>query len=604
MQRFLVHPLQALQRRESSFSKVPTCFEAQLTLLDPEISDQRDYTLTVQNERGFQSSTIKLVVSSPLSPILIITSALVTICGLFLVSLLLLFLIRARQSMERESNGLTSGNGSSGSSSQQTILGQPTSKQRRNNDMKTSVEHLVNGSNPGNLVNGGANGNVNGGFNMQPGQTKGLVNGTGSGHANNASNLGSLQQPDGSVSSSGSQGSEEMKIHMLTSMASSDSSGDQRQLLTHLDHQRHSSISSPHSSVSPSSEHSSSTMMNVQTVDMNMNGASSLNSGASSTIIARRNSQRLRQRISIEDDGDLNDFECDFMGQQQQHHMGSNKENINQDDIMTGLNPAFDDGSTSSTYRAAESVTQGITRGLRPDLVRQTYENGALIYANIDYSQDPSNVSIANMLDIKRQNGNSKKLQDSPDLMHSPIDSNDRQVNVQLNPQINEYGTERMNNNNNINTSQININNNSNNNNINATRNTTTINKTQGPGTRSKVGATIAMMNSLAAAANNQQQQQQPIGAIRQHLANHRQPIVGTNGYGPSVKKQGPPKPPKPSIHQTGRLFQQATSGALKNSNDNGGLEILGAESQSAKNNHDDIAAEYSRLNFAERAEL
>lgn len=95
-QRYQAHPLSPLQKRDSSFSKTPTCFEAALSILEPDATDQRDYTLMVQNERGHQAAVIRLKVSSPLSPVLMITSAFVTICGLFLCSLLAIFLIKKR----------------------------------------------------------------------------------------------------------------------------------------------------------------------------------------------------------------------------------------------------------------------------------------------------------------------------------------------------------------------------------------------------------------------------------------------------------------------------------------------------------------------------
>lgn len=117
---------------------------------------------------------------------------------------------------------------------------------------------------------------------------------------------------------------------------------------------------------------------------------------------------------------------------------------------------------------------------------------------------------------------------------------------------------------------------------------------------RSSVGATIALMNSLAA----QQQQHQPNahsgalnGAINQQLANSRQ----------LIRKPGPPKPPKPSIQQRNRFYQQQQAG--------GGLVMIGHQLdvqemagqghyQASPEGTSELAAEYSRIAFPARAEL
>lgn len=485
--------------------------------MEPELTDQRDYTLTVQNERGHQSATVRLRVSSPLSPMVIISSALVTIFSLFLLSLALMCFSRTFQRFRRPNNSDDS-NGSSGNSSPQTIL---SSSSRRNKELKTSVEHLISGN-----VHPASNGNSNG-FTMQPGQTKGIVSGLGSGHANNSSNLSAIHQAQQQTN----QLDDGTKLNLLTSINSSESSsGDQRRLLSHLDHQN--SVSSRLSSASPNSNRSSSTMLNVQGVDFNLqasalNSSESVGSSPSSTI------RKPQRSLDCEDQD----------GRETGTHI-----HMEPNPSRADLDHSFDRPNSNSTYQAAESVTQGIAH-LSPDLVRHAYDNGALIYANVDYSHD---VGLANMIDDQHRTTPRNGLR------QEMLETQSLSIGHGNNPLVSGQSSAGL--------------------------------VTGANGVRSKVGATIAMMNSLAA-ANGQQTGQQTgalNGALRQQLSHSRQPIMGL------VRKQGPPKPPKPPLQQTNRLYQSYAANA----------DVSYAPNRPSTPTPDELAAEYSRLNFPERAEL
>lgn len=538
--RFQAHPLQSIYKRESSFSKVPSCFEAQLSILDPELIDQRDYILIVQNERGHQSATVRLRVTSPLSPMIMITSAFVTICGLFLMSLVVMFLIR-------KSRHGGSSNGSPGGAN-----GNQTGVAALNNGRgeKGAVEHLVNNG----LANTAAV--VNQQLIMQ--QTRGIVNGAGNGLANGASNPAQTGQQLAMQSANGltSQQQDEMaKLHLM-SMASSDTSGDQKQLLFSSNSDSRNSSSSGRSTTSTT---------NQCGVDFNVNcstqNSSANQSSANSTPVPHLN------HVSVEQVDELH------------------------------LSDAI--SASSATYKAAECITRDAQlSGSSPASHHLNANGGSLIYANLDYPQQQqtdlnahSNHQQANtMLQLHNNNFNQMhtannnnnnkpvhRRQQTP-MEHSPTSSNlsaqssilqVSQSQSQIEQQQQQPNQQQQ--------------------------------RSPTSGLRSNVGATIAMMNSLAAA--NQNQTSSPNsgvlnGAINQQLANSRQ-----------IRKPGPPKPPKPSIQQRSRFYQQQQQ--------HGGLVMIGSpapvagyQGSMSTSDQDDgpsaneLAVEYSRIAFPARAEL
>jgi len=508
-QRFQVHPLQPLQKRESGFSKVPTCFEAQLTILDPELTDQRDYTLIVQNERGHQSAVVRLRVASPLSPVLMISSAFVTICGLFLCSLVVMFVLKRRHQSSGGHSGSNSGATTTLNGAQNGISANGNSPMARE---KNGVEHLVNG-NANALAAAAAAAVANGQLLHQ--QTRGLVNGLGNGVANGASNP---------------IGVDEAKLHML-SMASSDTSGDQKQLLANLSDRNSSAsgstnnqcVGSPNSS-SQSTAHSTPSPMN---------------------------------HISVDDE--LN------------HQAGI------------------------STYRAGESITRDCQ--LSPQSMHHMGGESALIYANLEYT-DHNSLGAGSSVGASNQNnslqpvpmstpnptssvGNQQhKQQQRHQMEHSPNGSNytDQSSSMIPSPQLSTKQQHQL-----------------------AQGHHHPSQQSPKGGVRSSVGATIAMMNSLAAAAASQSGTVSPNsgvlnGAINQQLANSRQ-----------IKKPGPPKPPKPSIQQRSRFYQQ------QQQQQQGGLVMIGSQAPDQMGYHmqsdsepsaNELAVEYSRIAFQARAEL
>lgn len=529
VQRFQVHPLLPIQRRDSNFAKVQTCFEASLSLLDPELTDQRDYTLNVFNERGHQSGTVRLRVTSPLSPVLMITSAFVTICGLFLCSLFFMFVFKKRQQFLTGSAGLSA-------------AGSPAGSQRAANEKGRA------GAN-GKLANGnGLAASLNAQQHQQQ-QTLGTVSGAGNGLANGASN------PNGLAGQTTLDADQTKALHML-SMASSDTScNDQKQLLANLD--RNSSASG---STSGGGNHNHCNDYNVNLASTNSTDRSTANSTPTPM-----------NHISVDDELHIN-----------------------------------------GTYQAAESVTRGARLSPPPGSHALNPNRSGLIYANLDYT----NHLIHHGLDNSAELTSLTMQQQRPTLrrQQTPIDCSPTGSNLTINDnhQANNLSPANSIGSSSNNTGTSNngpISNNGNNTN----------------GTRSSsVGATIAMMNSLAAAAAGQGISSPGSGvlngAINQQLANSRQ-----------IRKPGPPKPPKPSIQQRSRFYQQqvATAAATSQTNNNSaGLVMIGSQpqqhgypmsqpsgQQQQQQNHmtidgdkqvtaNELAVEYSRLAFPARAEL
>lgn len=476
-QRFQVHPLLALQKRDSQFSKVSTCFEAQLSILEAELSDQRDYTLVVENERGHQSGSVRLRMSSPLSPMLMISSAFVTICGLFLCSLLAMFVLKKRPD-ERAASA--AGDGQANGLANNHLL-----------SAKKSVEHLANGAANGVAAAAqaaalaqaavAANAQL-----MQQQTRNGLVSGTGHGLANNASNPAACSSLS-SLADDTKAAAQAIIMSMSSANNCSDSSSanDQRQLL----------VSTSTSSSPSAAGHS---------------GASSVSSGRHQLV--RRQLAHSTASSSLAADQESND------GSQ----LGSRSPAPRMTHISLEDDEPVQAEPEADQHRPVE----------QPQL-----DERALIYANLEFQPRSS------LRHLRRQQAAAADEQADQELLST--------------------GTSAS--------------------------------------LRSSVGATIALMNSLAA----QQQQQQPSahagvlnGAINQQLANSRQ----------LVRKPGPPKPPKPSIQQRNRFYQQQQAGG-------GGLVMIGhqldahdltgpAHYQASPETSSELAAEYSRIAFPARAEL
>lgn len=501
-QRYQAHPLNPLQKRDSKFSKEPTCFEAQLSILDPDNTDQRDYTLMVQNERGHQAAVVRLKVSSPLSPVLMITSAFVTICGLFLCSLVVIFLIKRRPG---SGNGTSRRPPGSGAANGNLNGGAHDILASEKNGLKTGpVEYLVDG---GPMANGNQQQNQQ---LMQQQTRNGIVNGTGNGVLNNASN------PQAEFHKN-----EAMKHHaLLASMGgSSDTSNDQKQLL-----------------LSASSAGSSSNQSNSNNSDRHSQGSgqlSSANTATTNPIVSHRHGHHSDSpsahilnspsSCQLNSNGELLTSSNSCSLENSPIPTSMNHISVDDDDVsLNGLRQP--QGSSSSTYQAGESVMPHRDQLGQPQFHPQRHpanDSGALIYANLDYANNEAS-------------------------RHSSIE---QQQDLQAN-----YNSSK-------------------------------------PTFRSNVGATIAMMNSLAKGQSNLSSPSSNVGAINQQLANSRQ-----------IRKPGPPKPPKPSIQQRSRFYQQQQQQA-----NNNGLVMIGSLNQP----HDELgptanelAVEYSRIAFPARAEL
>ena len=341
--RFQAQPLQPLQKRDSFYSKVPTCYESTLTLFEPELNDQRDYQLMVVNDQGQAFGSVRLRVASPLSPVLMISSAFVTIFGLFVCSLMFMFVFKRRQQLFASGRAAIQRNGAAnGQAAQANGSAQTATNGSQNGSLKgAAAAEEANGLQKSRTTNGFANGNLNHHHHHHhlASQTKGVVNGTGNGLANGASNPTS-----GALNAAGSAelcGEEPMVLaagklgggHLL-SMASSDTScNDQKQLL-------------------PSSAN-------------NLDRAT----GGEANLLGSRNEA------------------FSGLGHSQQQLSASDRSSANSSPTIPMNYISVDDElQLNGTYRAAESVTHGAQLSpMGANAPPTPSGNGALIYANIDY---------------------------------------------------------------------------------------------------------------------------------------------------------------------------------------------------------------------------
>lgn len=64
---------------------------------DTDLSDQRDYTLNIENERGVQEGIVKLKVVTPLSATLLIATFLSIIIVFFVIGVVTLMFVRRKR---------------------------------------------------------------------------------------------------------------------------------------------------------------------------------------------------------------------------------------------------------------------------------------------------------------------------------------------------------------------------------------------------------------------------------------------------------------------------------------------------------------------------
>jgi len=93
--RHKARPLIAMDKH-SSWPK-PTCFKAILSIANTDLSDERDYTLFVENSRGVTQSIIKLKVNSPVSAAIMITIGLIVLIMLLALTLVTMLVIKRRK---------------------------------------------------------------------------------------------------------------------------------------------------------------------------------------------------------------------------------------------------------------------------------------------------------------------------------------------------------------------------------------------------------------------------------------------------------------------------------------------------------------------------
>ncbi|KAI1285983.1 Irregular chiasm C-roughest protein [Halotydeus destructor] len=94
--RYIVKPIIPLHTKKNLESQ-STCYDSTLLIKDTDISDQRDYMIVIENERGTQEGIVKLRVVNPLSATLLIATALSIIIVVFVISVVTLMFLKKKK---------------------------------------------------------------------------------------------------------------------------------------------------------------------------------------------------------------------------------------------------------------------------------------------------------------------------------------------------------------------------------------------------------------------------------------------------------------------------------------------------------------------------
>lgn len=70
------------------------CYDSTLLIRDTDLSDERDYVLVIENERGVQEGVVQLRVVTPLSGTALVAIALAIILLIFVISIVTLLMVR------------------------------------------------------------------------------------------------------------------------------------------------------------------------------------------------------------------------------------------------------------------------------------------------------------------------------------------------------------------------------------------------------------------------------------------------------------------------------------------------------------------------------
>lgn len=70
------------------------CYDSTLLIRDTDVSDERDYVLVIENERGVNEGVVQLRVVTPLSAATLIAIALTIIIVIFIISIVTLLMVR------------------------------------------------------------------------------------------------------------------------------------------------------------------------------------------------------------------------------------------------------------------------------------------------------------------------------------------------------------------------------------------------------------------------------------------------------------------------------------------------------------------------------
>lgn len=90
--RYIVRPIMPLTTKRGP--ETSHCYDSTLLIRDTDFSDEREYVLVIENERGANEGVVQLRVVTPLSATTLIAIALTIIIVILMISIVTLLMVR------------------------------------------------------------------------------------------------------------------------------------------------------------------------------------------------------------------------------------------------------------------------------------------------------------------------------------------------------------------------------------------------------------------------------------------------------------------------------------------------------------------------------
>jgi hypothetical protein len=97
--RYVVKPIMPLGSKRG-LESASNCYDSTLLIKDTDISDERDYVLFIENDRGHQEGVVQLRVVNPLSTLVLIAIALIFMIIVFVVIVFTMCIVKKRKGDE------------------------------------------------------------------------------------------------------------------------------------------------------------------------------------------------------------------------------------------------------------------------------------------------------------------------------------------------------------------------------------------------------------------------------------------------------------------------------------------------------------------------